>query len=199
MIASRSQLAVKLSKLSGFINPKLRLRQYATPPVIASDLLWSAYMNGDITGLDVVDLGAGTGILSLGAALLGGRVTAYEIDRDAINIAVSNARRLGVKLAIIEEDVMNVNDPCDTVIMNPPFMVKNGVNDRMFLEKAFSLASTVYSIHTSQTRKWVNGFASNNGFTPILLSTHKFPLPLLFKHHTKLKGEQIVDLWVFKR
>ena len=90
-----------------------------------------------------------------------------------------------------------MTDLADTVIVNPPFMVKGGINDRVFLEKAFSLARNVYSIHTSQTRDWVQKFARDNGFTAHLISFRDFLLPKQYAHQGKIKGSQKVDLWYF--
>lgn len=170
-----------------------------TPPVIASELLWTAFMNKDLAGRKVFDLGCGTGVLTIGASLLGAEVTGYDIDPEAIRVAIENAKALGVYIVVIEGDIDNVKGYCDTVVMNPPFMVKGGKNDRAFLGKAFSLCETVYSIHTSQTRDWVKKFADKNGFNAKIISTRKFTLPKMFKHHEKLKSIQEVDLWYFYR
>ncbi|MBD3312505.1 methyltransferase [archaeon] len=199
MISSRSELARKLSKVKGFVQPKLSLRQYVTPPAIASELLWTAYMNYDLEGRIVFDLGCGTGMLSIGASLLGAEVTGFDIDSEAIKVAVMNAQELGVNIIVFETDIGKVKGFCHTVVMNPPFMVKGGKNDRVFLEKAFSLCERVYSIHTSKTREWVKGFAEENGFEPLLISTRKFSLPHKFKHHEKLRAAQQVDLWFFRK
>lgn len=48
------------------------------------------------TGFRLLDVGSGTGILSIGAAKLGGRAIGIDIDRAANTIATDNARRSGV-------------------------------------------------------------------------------------------------------
>ncbi len=197
MIFTKSRLTRILSKVKPFKDPKLNLRQYMTPAHIASDLLWTAYMNGDIDGRIVFDLGAGTGMLTIGASLLGGRVTGFEIDSEAIKVAIENAQKLGVKILIFQTDIDEVEGFCHTVVMNPPFMVKGGKNDKVFLKKAFSLCDRIYSIHTSHTRDWIKSFADQNGFNSVIINTHDFPIPLMFKHHQKEKEYQSVDLWFF--
>jgi putative methylase len=199
VITSRSRLSRELGKIKGFLRPKLSLRQYLTPPAIASELLWTAFMNKDLAGRKVFDLGCGTGMLTIGASLLGAEVTGFDVDPEAIKVAIDNAKALGVYIVVIEGDIDDVEGYCDAVVMNPPFMVKGGKNDRVFLEKAFSLCETVYSIHTSQTRDWVKKFADKNGFNAKIISTRKFSLPKEFKHHMKLKSVQEVDLWYFYR
>ena len=59
-----------------FFTPKktllqVDLEQYETPAHIASHMLWGAYLKGDIEGRRVGDLGAGCGMLSVGAGALG--------------------------------------------------------------------------------------------------------------------------------
>ena len=183
--------------MEGFASPKLALRQYMTPPSIASELLWTAYMNGDIDRRDVYDLGTGTGMLAIGAALLGASVTGFDIDRDAIKIAIRNASRLKANITIIEKDIEDVEGYCDTVIMNPPFMVKGGKNDKIFLEKAFSLSDRVYSIHTAHTREWIRSFVESKGFNSMLIGSRDFPLPKQFAHQLKPLVRQRIDLWYF--
>lgn len=51
---------------------------------------------GLLTGVPVLDFGSGSGILAIGAALLGARVDAIEIDELAIENAEENARLNGV-------------------------------------------------------------------------------------------------------
>ena len=53
-------------------------------------------------GAVVIDLGCGSGILSIGAALLGAaQVLALDIDRAAVEITRSNAERNGLAIAVI--------------------------------------------------------------------------------------------------
>jgi ribosomal protein L11 methyltransferase len=51
-------------------------------------------------GVRVLDFGSGSGILSIGAALAGGRVNGVEIDSLAIDNALENARLNGVESAV---------------------------------------------------------------------------------------------------
>ena len=73
MISSKKDLEIILSTLKGFERPKPELEQYTTPSSLAAELLWQAYIDGNIEGKIVVDLGCGTGILALGAAILGAK------------------------------------------------------------------------------------------------------------------------------
>ena len=69
---------------------------------LAARLLYDAFMNDDIEGKRVADLGCGTGILAIGAALLGARtVRAVDLDPAAVRIAGKNAALLGVDVECI--------------------------------------------------------------------------------------------------
>ena len=74
-------LEIVLQKVAGFTAPNAALEQYMTPPALASRMLFDAYMKGDIEGMKILDLGCGTGMLSIGAVLLGGEQVNCERER----------------------------------------------------------------------------------------------------------------------
>lgn len=143
----KKQLEMMLERLEGFSNPSPQKEQYATPASVAADLLYLAALRGDLE--KVCDLGCGTGILAIGAALLGARVIGLEIDSDALKIAQKNASQLCVDVDFIRGDVNSATfKGIDTVIMNPPFGAqKASAGDRAFLRKSVQIADVVYSIH----------------------------------------------------
>ena len=67
----KSKLAIVLSNLETFRDPSAELEQYSFDVQSASTVLWNAYQLGDIEGKSVGDFGCGTGILGIGALLLG--------------------------------------------------------------------------------------------------------------------------------
>lgn len=143
----KSELASKLSRLEGFEQPNIELEQYVTPPQLAADIIHTAYMQEDIEGNKVLDLGTGNGILAIGAALSGGEVTAVEKDPEALEVAKENAEKAGVedRIELREEDVKEVEGGFDTCVMNPPFSV-HSESLETFFSRAFSLADAVYSV-----------------------------------------------------
>ncbi len=201
MIKSQRELSRKLSEVAGFPMPKLKLRQYLTPPNIAAALLWTAHMNGDIKGKVVYDLGCGTGILSIGASLLGAKkVRGFDVDDDALIIAEKNASRLKLSnVEFIKKDVREITGSCDTVVMNPPFMVRGGVSDKFFLDKAFELCDCVYSIHNLETHEFINNYARKKGFVSMIIDSYKFPLKYSYAFHKKEIVHFRVGLWMFKK
>jgi len=66
-----------LEDIETFENPKIELEQYTTSSHIAACIVHTAeFVYKDINGKSVADLGCGSGILSIGAALLGARYCA---------------------------------------------------------------------------------------------------------------------------
>src|SRR3989344_2046606 len=88
---TKKSVAVELTKLATFENPKVKLEQYQTEAEIAAQVIWKAFLNGDIEGKSCIDLGCGTGILGIGALILGARkVTFVDIDLEALKKAEEN-------------------------------------------------------------------------------------------------------------
>ena len=71
MFTKKRQLEMALQRIPPHTSPKVALEQYSTPSIIAADVLWNAHSIGDIDGLKIVDLGCGTGIFAIGAAMMG--------------------------------------------------------------------------------------------------------------------------------
>lgn len=201
---TKGKLAVLLSRLKGFNQPKPLMEQYIIPSEVAATVLWNMLLFGDIEGKSIADLGAGTGILGLGAAILGARkVHLIEIDKDALAIARENALFLqeeaGVPLPITFEEchIENFTTQVDVVIQNPPFGVQKKHADRLFLEKAFSIANVVYSFHKEESGQFLTTFASEHNFVITHHWASSWSLPATMAHHTKRKHPINVGTWRF--
>ncbi|HDQ59621.1 MAG TPA: methyltransferase domain-containing protein [Candidatus Woesearchaeota archaeon] len=204
MIPAKKELEIMLSAVQGFTAPKPELEQYMTPSSIAAQLLWVAHMNKHIQDKRVADLGCGTGILSIGAALLGARtVHAYDIDKQPLEIAKNNEEI--IKKSIVpsgrivwtQKDINSINEKVDTVIMNPPFGIQTKHMDRIFLEKAFELADNVYSVHSAGSAKFLQKFSEEHGFNAVLFSINQLVLKHTMSFHQKEKYPIMVELWRF--
>jgi putative methylase len=182
-IASRATLAVMLSKLEIFQSPDQRLEQYATDSEVAATALWDAYMKGDIQGRVIADLGAGTGILGIGALMLGAKKVIF-VEKDDISTL---QRNLGAKdrAIVMQMDISDFSEHCDVVIENPPFGTQDKHADRLFLKKAFFIAPIVYSFHKSETIPYLEGFAKQHGFSMTGRHDFSFPLKKTLAHHKK--------------
>lgn len=199
---NKKQLAIALSKLKGFENPKAKLEQYATDSEIAAVFLWSAFMQGDIEGKKIADFAAGPGILGVGALLLNAKKVYFvDLDEDALAIARENLK--GLKLeknaAFFCGDAVDFHEKVDVVIQNPPFGVQMKNADTKCLEAAFSVAKIVYSMHKTSTSKYIHSLAEKHGFEAQEFSQMKFPLKKTMGHHTKEKEFIDASLWVFRK
>ncbi|MFD1599718.1 METTL5 family protein [Halobellus rarus] len=170
-MGTKSALETQLAVVAGFEDPQADLEQYPTPPELAAHVVHVADLNGDVEDRLVVDLGTGTGMLALGAALRGpSRVVGIDVDRTALSTAVKNRRRVGTRAPIdwVHADATRAPlcpDGPTTVLMNPPFGAQRGNEhaDRAFLETAASIADVSYSVHNAGSREFVESFAADRG------------------------------------
>lgn len=187
-MATRRQLAVALERVASFDDPSIAREQYLTPPEVAATIVHEADLRGDLEG-PVIDLGTGTGILAIGAALRGAEpVIGIDVDPIAVRIALRNAADLEVSADWLVGDVGRLplrGVDGATVVMNPPFGAQRGHRgaDRTFLEAAAWLGTCSYSIHNAGSRSFVEAFvAAHGGYL-----THAFALeldlPAQFHYH----------------
>ncbi|MFH1439262.1 MAG: METTL5 family protein [Candidatus Woesearchaeota archaeon] len=204
-MASKSSLAIELSKLRVFSAAKVNLEQYPTDSEIAATVLWDAFMHGEIKDKIIADLGCGTGILGIGALLLEAKFVYFvDIDKEALEILKENIARLGIPIRryrIVRKDVEEVNKEyhvqikTDTVIQNPPFGTKDKHIDKLFLEKAFSVGNIIYSFHKITSKKFISELAKDHGFNQELIHKFDFPLKASMKHHKKKTENIEVGCW----
>ena len=184
----KQQLEILLQRVKGHPKPAPGLEQYSTPATIAADVLWFAYGEGDIAGKKVVDLGCGTGILGIGAKLLGAEeVISLDVDEAALGVAMQNASALGVDLSLLTVDVKDFPEPADTVLMNPPFGAqKSDLHaDTTFLERALATAPVTYTFHKAETEPFVLRRISELGGEATHRKEYGFPLPHSMPFHTE--------------
>lgn len=197
MISKLNELERALSGIPPHPSPRADLEQYATPADIAASLLFEARALGDIEEKDVLDLGCGTGVLGLGAALLGAaRVRGIDVDEAAVAVARREAERLRVPAEFTVGDVASFAGRADTVVMNPPFGAQSRGADRPFLDAAFRSAGVVYSMHNASTRAFVEAYAADAGATVTHRWRLAFELRHQFRHQTR--ASKVVDVLAFR-
>ena len=203
MFCSKSSLAIALSELKGFEKPKVMLEQYPTDSEIAADVLWQAFLKGDLQKVSV-DLGCGTGLLGIGALLLGAPAVVFvDVDEDALKTAKENLefveKKYGItlkkKARFICSDIKNIDEKFELVLQNPPFGVQKEHADRAFLERAFEIAPIVYSFHKIESKEFLEQFAKDKGFKITDAWVFDFPLKASMEFHRR-KIERIkVGCW----
>lgn len=189
---NRKELAIALSKLKTFESVNANLEQYPTNSEIASDFLWNIHMSEGFDGKIVADFGCGTGIIGIGALMLGAKKVIFiDIDEHALHIAQKNLKSIEDKLGKefgTEFLIMPVNKfhgAADMVLQNPPFGVQTEHADKAFLLKAMETAPLIYSLHKTESKDFVRAIAEENGFSSKLYLRYKFPLKQSMRFHTK--------------
>ena len=148
----------------------------------------------------ILDLGCGTGILAIGANLLGADfVSGIDCDAEAIRQAKDAAAAAGVEVTFEAADVSKVDGSFDTVVQNPPFGAQNRHADRPFLELAITLAPVVYTFHLTKTVDFVKAYAAELGADFTHTWEHDFQIRHQFHFHEKEVERVKVTLFRFVR
>ena len=192
-LVDKKELELFLEKTMEIVTPREELEQYTTPASIASQLLWEAFIRGDVTDKTILDLGCGSLRLGVGALFLGARrIVGVDIDMDLL-IRVKEwlkRRSLMHKVLLIVSDASAVFlKNIDTTIMNPPFGVKpwsRGI-DLVFLKKALLLSKNVYSIHKDSWGLKIILKDISKAFNRRLANIikTKYPIKMILKHHRR--------------
>lgn len=197
-------LEMALQKVRGFSSPDPGYEQYQTPAVLAARLLFDASLHGDIGGCSVLDLGCGTGILAIGACLMGaGTVTGIDQDPRALETAAENARALGVEVgfirAIVGEGPFPTEiSPVDTVIMNPPFGAQKEHADRPFIDRALQMGTRVYGIFNAGSLSFVTSYVRNRA-SVVSVTSGALTIPRSFYFHTRDSLDIPVEIILLER
>ncbi|EQD26204.1 methyltransferase, partial [mine drainage metagenome] len=74
-------------------------------------------------GKNVIEIGCGTGLISVFCAKTGSNVTSVDINPLALNCTENNARLNSVTVNTVISDLFEkIDDAYDTVIFNPPYL-----------------------------------------------------------------------------
>ncbi len=197
-------LEMTLQHARSFSRPRAALEQYQTPAPLAARLLYHALMKGDIEGKRVCDLGCGTGVLAIGAALLGAEaVMGVDIDEGALAVARDNADRAGADITFLAADLREGGcreriGTFDTVVMNPPFGAQKAHADRPFIDCALAVAGVTYSIFNAGSTPFVTAYTAQQADITERIGG-AFPLQRTFAFHQRDVQEIEVEILRLKR
>ena len=198
---SKKELEVVLSKLKGFQEASFQLEQYATPRSIAADWIWWMAMNAEVNVRIFLDAASGPGIIGIGLLLLGAKKI-YFVDKDEkiMKTCIENYEMIKKEYEIgeaefVTEDISLFDQEVDIVVQNPPFGTKEEHIDKVFLEKAFSLATVVYSMHKYNTKRFVEAISRDFNFMITHHWRYDFPIKATFSFHKKPVKNIDVGLW----
>ncbi|KAK9866625.1 hypothetical protein WJX84_002657 [Apatococcus fuscideae] len=195
-----------LQTVRTFNDPKIELEQYSTSPHLASQLLFMADVSfDDICGKTVIDLGCGTGMLSIGAGILGSsHVIGLDMDADALQTACDNVMEFDdlsidfVQMRMQDVGHLSSRLQADTLVLNPPFGTRKKGADIEFLQTAIQMAQgAVYSLHKTTTRAHVQKVAQREPrvASAEVLAEMRFDLPATYAFHKQRCADIAVDLW----
>jgi putative methylase len=188
------KLEILLEEIEDFSDPELELEQYQTPSILAAEILHFAYMQGDLDD-SVQDLGCGTGILAIGAQILGARkVVGYDTDQKALEIAKLNATKLGVEVEFVFSDIADITGHVKTTLMNPPFGARVKGRDRPFLSSALRTSDVIYSIHNRGSLAFIQKFIKPAIITHSYVA--KFPIKRTYDFHKKER--EVIEVEIYR-
>ncbi len=219
------ELESNLQNVQAFSNAKLNYEQYITTPHLASNILFTIESQyGDLGDKIVCDLGCGTGMLSIGASLLGAQfVHSIDIDVDALGICKENIGNFDIdNIELVNADCKQLlrlsetvdifcNYKFDTCLMNPPFGTKfqdklsNSEDskfgiDMQFLKLASRLSTnSIYSLNKTVTRDYIRKFSAKLGLSMEVISELRYNIPKVEKSGKKTvtsKAKPEVDIEV---
>ena len=193
----KKELEIILQKIPEFEHPSPTLEQYHTPANIVADIIFTAHQFGDIKDKVVFDLGCGTGIFAIGASLTGAkRVIGFDVDKKIIEKAKQYVEKNKLFVEYMVKDILDINEKCDTVLMNPPFGAQksNLKADRKFLEKGFCISPVIYSIHLKKTVSFIEKMVCSLNGEITYYKDYVFPIKHSFNFHEKRFVEYDVSL-----
>ncbi len=195
----KRQLELALSRLRHSPSPILSLEAYDLDPKAATELLYIAEEKyHDIADRSVVDLGCGSGILTIGAALLGCKdVLGIDINKESVLTARENSNKLGVDIDLMVGDIAVVRGKFDTAVMNPPFGTRTRGADVVFLQRAIELSKVAYSLHkrTERSRQFLSERIRKMGGHVDAVFELEVTIPRTYEFHRERSHRVAVDLY----
>jgi len=195
------------------LNPRIELEQYSIDAQSAVDIGYFAGVEfNDIKNHLIIDLGAGTGRLSITCAYLqASYILSVDIDINALGILKTNVSELGLDSIILPicSDVNHFNivrkllpkNLNITTIENPPFGVQRKTADRFFLQKAFSFSDVVYSIHLANQKvhHFLTTFIRKFDWKIDYVFPFQLKLDRTYEFHKQKTKSVDVNIYRFKR
>ncbi|MFX0175317.1 MAG: METTL5 family protein [Candidatus Hodarchaeota archaeon] len=213
MNINKKDLISIIQNTQAFSDPQIELEQYCIDAISAVDIIYFAgFEFDDITNQVIIDLGAGTGRLSIASAFLKAKyILSVDIDCKALKILKKNVDNLELNNIIfpicaeighfeLNQSFLNRVQKI-TTIMNPPFGVKKKKADRIFLEKAFSFSSVIYSIHLAneEVSKFIRRYIKKYNWSVNYIFPLKLTLERSFHFHKKRVKNIDVNIYRFTK
>ncbi len=176
------------------------MEQYSTSGDLAAAWLAQIAAFGDLPeGVVVADLGAGNGILGIGAALLGaGQVVLVECDEEACAVAFDAVEKAGVS-DVVEVICRAVDEGLDVagsglVLSNPPWGSQTPKADRPFLDAMLRSGAVCHLMHSAAATHIETIFEAA-GWAVERYWEADFALPAAYAHHARRQGKTRAAFW----
>ena len=195
------RLAMLLSSLSEHPSGSVELEQYTTEGDLAVRWLSDIVAFGDLAeGCTVADLGAGNGVLGLGALSMGaGRALLVEADQTACDVAMFNAESMrfadSVELiqATLGSEPVDLSS-ADVIISNPPWGRQTSRADRPFLEAMIAAEIPAHLLHSAEAIH-IQPLFEDAGWSAERYGEADFALPAAYSHHSRQRGRTRAAFW----
>ena len=211
MKLNKKELISIIQNTETFTNPIIELEQYSVNASCAVDLIYYAgFEYNDINKAFIIDLGAGTGRLSIVSALFNAsNVLSVDIDINALKILKKNVHSLELDNIIFpvcaDIEFFEISQRAFlkkvkvTTIMNPPFGVQTKYADRIFLKKAFNFSDIVYSIHLANKKvfNFISTYTNKLGWKIDNVLPFNMILEKIFPFHTQKTKKIAVHIYRF--
>ena len=194
-------MAMILSGLEPHPSNSVELEQYTTEGDLAVRWLSDIVAFGDLAeGCTVADLGAGNGVLGLGALAMGaGRALLVEADQTACDVAMLNAESMGfadsVELiqATLGSEPVDLSS-ADVIISNPPWGRQTSRADRPFLEAMIAAEIPAHLLHSAEAIH-IQPLFEDAGWSAERYGEADFALPAAYSHHSRQRGRTRAAFW----
>jgi len=194
-------MAMILSGLEPHPSNSVELEQYTTDGDLAVRWLSDIVAFGDLAeGCTVADLGAGNGVLGLGALAMGaGRALLVEADQAACDVAMLNAESMGFADSVELIQGKLGSDPVDlssvdVIISNPPWGRQTPRADRPFLEAMIAAETPAHLLHSAEATH-IQPMFEDVGWLAERYGVADFALPAAYSHHSRQRGRTRAAFW----
>ena len=194
-------MAMILSGLEPHPSNSVELEQYTIEGDLAVRWLSDIVAFGDLAeGCTVADLGAGNGVLGLGALSMGaGRALLVEADQTACDVAMFNAESMrfadSVELiqATLGSEPVDLSS-ADVIISNPPWGRQTSRADRPFLEAMIAAEIPAHLLHSAEAIH-IQPLFEDAGWSAERYGEADFALPAAYSHHSRQRGRTRAAFW----
>lgn len=172
------------------------------PAFFGSSKVFAGFLKEQhLAGKKLLEVGCGSGLLSLVAAKAGAGVTAVDINPTAIACARANAQNNHLRMEVVHSDLFQnlAEEEFDIIIVNPPFFEGQAKEDSSYAWYCgpdFYFFTTFFqelpAFTTSHSKVWMI-LSEVCDLTPIkeIAAKHQYNMPLIYQE-TRLFEEFLI-------